>query len=415
MDVSLIKIDFQDITNVVKNAIQNVDKKLMLALGCSLGLYTTYQALEYVSTSGKTDNRLMKTEEMEGCPDVWFLLKLRDKWYKSCDVVAKAFGANPDNLVFVHNVTEAINCVVKSLNLTANDAVLITNHTYGAVRNIVDYYTKKAGAEMVCCDIPFPINSEDDVCNIYKETLVKNPNIKLVIIDHITSGSALLMPVEKLVNICKEHGKLTLIDGAHAPGQLPLEIENIGADFYAGNLHKWHFAPRGCAFLWVQSAHQLQMDPSLVSHYYMMGYKDKFFRQGTDDLTNYLAGGYAVSEYLPSIGGMEHIYQTNIPMRQWASELFRQTWKTESPKIPCTMQAPFMAVVKMPDAIMNHFGRTQNGANKCKQYLMEKYKAVMMISGLNGALYARVSAQICSTKAEYYRVAKAVKDLAESL
>ncbi len=111
----------------------------------------------------------------------------------------------------------------------------------------------------------------------------------------------------------------------------------------------------------------------------------------------------------------EHIYQTNVPMRKWAAQLFRETWNTESPKIPSTMQAPFMEIIKMPEAIMNHFGQTQEAANNCKQYLMEDFKVVMMITGLNGALWARVSCQICSTKSEYYRAANAVKKLAESL
>lgn len=171
---------------------------------------------------------------MERCPDEWFFLKLRNKWYESCKQVADAVGANPQNMAFVHNVTEAINCVVRSVGLTPKDAVLITNHTYGAVKNIVDYYTSKAGAKMVTMEIPFPIQSEQEICDLYNKVLSDNPGIKFAIIDHITSASALLMPVEDLVKICKKHDVLTLIDGAHAPGQLPLEIMKIGADFYGG-------------------------------------------------------------------------------------------------------------------------------------------------------------------------------------
>ena len=171
---------------------------------------------------------------MERCPDEWFFLKLRNKWNESCKQVADAVGANPQNMAFVHNVTEAINCVVRSIGLTPKDAVLITNHTYGAVKNIVDYYTSKAGAKMVTLQIPFPIQSEQEICDLYNKVLAENPDIKLAIIDHITSASALLMPVEDLVKVCKKHDVLTLIDGAHAPGQLPLEIMKIGADFYGG-------------------------------------------------------------------------------------------------------------------------------------------------------------------------------------
>ena len=171
---------------------------------------------------------------MERCPDVWFVLKLEKKWFESTQIVAHALGANPDNLVFVHNVTEGINCAIKSILLTSKDAVMVTNHTYGAVRNTVDYFTNKVGSRVVTLNIPFPIKSEQEICQTYSDVLAMNPDIKVAVIDHITSASALLMPVEDIVKICKQHGVLTLIDGAHAPGQLPLRIESIGADFYAG-------------------------------------------------------------------------------------------------------------------------------------------------------------------------------------
>ncbi len=102
-------------------------------------------------------------------------------------------------------------------------------------------------------------------------------------------------------------------------------------------------------------------------------------------------------------------------MKKWAAQLFRDTWGTESPSIPSTMQAPFMEIVKMPESVTNYFGPTPDGANQCKQQLMEKYKVVMMVSGINGSLWSRVSAQICSSASEYRRSAIAVKQLAESL
>ena len=171
---------------------------------------------------------------MENCPDEWFFLKLKTKWFESTKKVAEAVGCNPANLVFTRNVTEALNCVIKSISLSRNDAILITNHTYGAIKNTVDYYTTKAGAQIVIVDISFPIANERDICDLYANVLADNPHIKLAVIDHITSCSALVFPVEDLVKICKKHGVLTLVDGAHAPGQIPLDIEKIGADFYGG-------------------------------------------------------------------------------------------------------------------------------------------------------------------------------------
>ena len=98
-------------------------------------------------------------------------------------------------------------------------------------------------------------------------------------------------------------------------------------------------------------------------------------------------------------------------MREWAAELFRDAWNTDSPAIPSTMKAPFMEIVQMPDAVIQHYGATTEGAEKCKVHLMKKYNVFMMVSAVNGALWCRVSCQICSTRREYYRAAKAVKDL----
>lgn len=171
---------------------------------------------------------------MEKCPDEWFFLKLKEKWINSTKLVAKAVGCDPANFVFTRNVTEAINCVIKSLNFNVGDAILITNHTYGAIRNTVDYYMSKAGGKIITINIAFPIESEREICDMYADVLAHNPCIKLAVIDHITSSSALLMPVKELVRICRNYSVLTLIDGAHAPGQIPLEIEKIGANFYGG-------------------------------------------------------------------------------------------------------------------------------------------------------------------------------------
>ncbi|XP_065067094.1 uncharacterized protein LOC135692740 [Rhopilema esculentum] len=460
MDAALFKVEFSEAFESLKTAISNADKKVLAIVGCAVGSYAAYQALEYLSMSGKSNNTLliqmhdkvrgfynsgylMKLRhfyydpsafvvnygsygvlpkpvlefkrklqvEMELCPDEWFFLKLREKWDKSCQELADAVGCNVHNIAYVHNVTDAINSVIRSTPLGFTDAVLITNHTYGAIKNTVDYYTSKGGARIVVLDIPFPIKDEESICDLYRKIINKNPDIKLAIIDHITSSSALIMPIKKLVKICKKHGILTLIDGAHAPGQLALEIEKIDADFYAGNLHKWHYAPRGCGFIWAKTEFLSTLDPSLVSHNYNKGFQDKFYKQGTDDYTNYLAGGYAVSQYYPSIGGLEHLYQTMVPMRQWAAQHFRKMWGTESPTIPSTMQAPYMEIVKMPEAIISYYGVTPQGAEECKVTLMKEYNVYMMVSAVNDALWCRVSCQIFSTKKEYYRAAQAVMDL----
>ena len=178
--------------------------------------------------------------------------------------LADFLGADADDIAFVTNATSGVNTVLRSLRFAPGDELLTTDHEYNACRNALDLAAATWGARVVTARVPFPLRDPAQVVEAL--TAAATPRTKLVLVDHVTSPTGMVLPVERIVAAFAERGIDVLVDGAHAPGMLPLELRRLGAAYYTGNCHKWLCTPKGSAFLHVRRDRQAAIRPLAISH-----------------------------------------------------------------------------------------------------------------------------------------------------
>lgn len=206
--------------------------------------------------------------------------------------LAALVGAAPSSIAFVPNATTGVNTILRSIDLGPGDEVVITNHGYPACRNAADVITRVRGARTVVAELPFPISSADQAVDAIVGAL--SARTKLVLVDHVTAPTGLVLPIDRIVDACRARGVEVLVDGAHAPGMVPLALDHLGAAYYTGNCHKWLCAPKGCALLYVRPDLQGHVHPLIISHGVTSKRTDRsrflleFDFLGTDDPTPYL-------------------------------------------------------------------------------------------------------------------------------
>jgi isopenicillin-N epimerase len=207
--------------------------------------------------------------------------------------LAAFVGAGPDDVVFVPNATTGLNAVARSLRLEPGDEVLATDHEYGALDRTWTFICEKRGARYVRRPLPLPIRSAEEIIDAVWAGV--GDRTRVLFLSHVTSTTAIVLPVTELVRRARERGIVTVIDGAHAPGQVPLDLFALGADYYAGNCHKWMNAPKGSAFLYARREVQALLEPLVVSWGWRSDrpgpsrFVDEHEWQGTRDIAAYLA------------------------------------------------------------------------------------------------------------------------------
>ncbi len=178
--------------------------------------------------------------------------------------LAAFLGAAADDLAFVPNVTTALNAVLWSVPLRAGDELLITDHEYNATKNIACVVADARDARVVVARLPFPCASEDVLVQAVLDAVT--PRTRYAVLDHVTSQTALVLPIARLVQELQGRGVDVIVDGAHAPGMVPVALDDLGAAFYGGNCHKWLCAPKGAGFLHVRADRQSVVRPTVISH-----------------------------------------------------------------------------------------------------------------------------------------------------
>ncbi len=241
---------------------------------------------------------------------------------RSRETLGAFLNLDPSGIGFVDNATTGVSAAIHSLNLTENDEILTTNHVYNGVRQLLIKRARDAGSLYREIQVPFPAPTADELATIIIDSL--NPNVKVLVVDHVSSATALIFPIKEVINACRERGMLSIVDGAHAPGMLPFDSWEVYPDWYVGNLHKWVCAPLGAAFLWTSEKHRSQTHPLTISHFLDHSYIEEFDWQGTKDISPWLTVFDAIQRMTPEQWRLQMQNNHNLVVdfeHTWLSQL----------------------------------------------------------------------------------------------
>jgi isopenicillin-N epimerase len=312
--------------------------------------------------------------------------------------LAAFVGAAADDLVFVENATAGCNTVLAALHLSAGDEILLTDHAYPAVRMAAAHAAARSGARVGEASGFFPVRDATEIIAAVEQKL--STRTRLAIFDHVTSPTAVICPVRELTALAHAAGALVLIDGAHGPGMLDLDVPAIGADWYVGNCHKWLTAPKGCGFLWASPVRQAELHPLVISLGYGRGFAAEFAWIGTRDPSAWLAAPAAI-EFHQRLGGPA-LRERNAALARCAADLLAKAWKTER-GAPDPLTGA-MGTVRMPLA----GPATPERANELRVRLFDQHRIEVALTCFAGAIWARVSAHAYNRPDDYERLASAV-------
>jgi isopenicillin-N epimerase len=312
-------------------------------------------------------------------------------------------GADADDLVFTPNATTGLNIVARSLHLSAGDEVLTTDHEYGALDRTWQFLCQKWGARYLRRPIPLPIESPEAVVEAIWAGVT--PRTKVLFLSHITSPTAIIFPIQDLIARARAAGILTVVDGAHAPGQIPLDLEALGADFYAGNCHKWMMTPKGSAFLFARREAQSLLEPLIVSWGWEADepgpsrFVDHHQWQGTNDMAAYLSAPAAI----------RFMEAHNWPaVREECHELLRVARRRVG---ELTGQAPIIPDASDWFAQMAAFPLPACDGEGLKRRLYDEFCIEVPIIEWNGRQFVRVSIQGYNTPADVEALTGALRSL----
>ena len=329
--------------------------------------------------------------------------------------LASFLDADADDVAFVTNATTGVNTVLRSLRFAPGDELLTTDQEYNASRNALEYAASRWGAKVVVAKLPWPVPSAQALVDAVLAHVT--PRTRLLLVDHVSSQTAVVMPLARLISALRERGVETLVDGAHAPGMIPLSLRSLGAGYYTGNCHKWLCAPKGAAFLHVRRDLQPGIKPLVISHGHNSTRTDRsqfrldFDWLGTHDPSAVLCVPASI-QYMGGLlpGGWQAVMESNRQKALAARKLLCERLRVE-PACPEELVGS-MAVVALPDGFPVP-PPPPLFVDPLHLRLFEEHRIEVPIVPWPKAprRHVRVSAQLYNTHAEYQALADALDAL----
>ncbi|MGA7615997.1 MAG: aminotransferase class V-fold PLP-dependent enzyme [Thermoanaerobaculia bacterium] len=364
---------------------------------------------------GVLDEQRRLREAIELAPVRFLARELEGLLDSARATVASFVGADPAGVAFVPNATTAVNSVLRSLELHAGDELVTTDHEYNASRNILEFVATRAGARVITAPVPFPIGDEREAVEAVLGAL--SSRTRLVLLDHVSSQTALVFPIESIAGELSKRGIDLLVDGAHAPGMLPLDLRALDVPYYTGNLHKWVCAPKGAAFLYVREDRRELVRPAIISHGANSIRTDRsrylleFDWMGTVDPTPWLAVPEAIRTIGSLVsGGWPEVMRINHELALEARQILCGALEIP-PTAPDSMIGS-MASVPLPPSQTSSPARSLYG-DPLQDALYDRFGIEVPVIPWPAppARVLRISAQLYNSRSQYELLATALVQL----
>ena len=330
---------------------------------------------------------------MEAMPTLFMAMELPAAIRNAADAVGAAVGARGEDIALVDNSTAAVNAILGSIPFAPGDEILVNDHTYGAVLKTARHIAARTGAVLVTAKLPFPDATAEGLVSAHLDAVT--PRTRLAIVDHITSPSAIVMPLAEMVAAFRDAGVPVLVDGAHGPGQVPLDLTALGADYYVGNGHKWWMGAKGAGFLWAAPRHQGTLHPTIISHGYGSGFLAEFDWTGTRDWSAALVlpDAIALHDRLGGTGLME----ANRTLARTATERLADRFGTRTANPPDLEGS--MSLVELPGG-----GEASDERAWALRRMFYELGCDIPVMALAGTIWLRLSAQAYNLASDYDRL-----------
>lgn len=337
-------------------------------------------------------------------------------WNRALEALSEFLGADPVGMTFQVNATAGVNTVLNSLKLKPGDEILVHDHAYQACRNAVDAVASRKGAKVVVAGLPFPLEHEDEFIAVMRAGVTTQT--KLAMIDTVTSPTALRLPFERVTRELQGMGVDVLVDAAHGPGLIPLNLADLEAAYVTGNCHKWLCTPKGSGFLHVRADRRSSVEPLVVSHGYSESlpqpekFRAEFDWQGTQDFTPWLCIPKAIKfigGLLP--GGWPEVMARNQALAVRARDTVADALGTVT-RVPSDMLAA-MASLELPAAWAATSAKGILSRDPLAMGLYDKYRIQAMVFAwpAHGRRYLRISAGLYNTDDEYRYLVDSMQSL----